>query len=111
VGTIGALLAGAQFTVAPGVYTITEIKSPVGYKLNDPVQTVEVLANGGVVCVSSNSNVSGNNVTFENKKLNIIVILKLDAITHAPLQGATFKIERDNGEKTAHTRPIMQIKF
>jgi uncharacterized surface anchored protein len=71
----GALLAGAQFTiatqggvivasvtsiasgavaikVAPGVFTITEVKPPSNYKLNDPVQTVEVLANGSLVYYS-----------------------------------------------------------
>ena len=116
----GALLAGAEFTVErngvfiahvvsssssavivprvqPGIYTITEVKAPAGYELNDPVRTVEVTATGDVY--HNSAALSGNTVTFGNKKLNSLVIVKLDAVTHAPLSGATFTVERDNGEK------------
>jgi uncharacterized surface anchored protein len=123
----GALLAGAQFTiatqggvivanvtsiasgavaikVAPGVYTITEVKPPANYELNDPVQTVEVLANGSLVYYSGGSAVSGNIATFANKKLNSIEILKLDAVTKNPLANAIFNVTKANGENLGSFR-------
>jgi uncharacterized surface anchored protein len=68
------------------------------------VQTVEVRANGDVIYISSGSNASGNNVTFANKKLNTIAILKLDAITLNPLANAMFTVEKANGERVGSYR-------
>jgi uncharacterized surface anchored protein len=118
----GQLLAGAQFTVAkisgeiianiaslssgavslkvaPGVYVITEIKPPLGYELNDPVQTVEVFADGRLIYNSGGASVPGNNVTFANRPLNTIEIVKLDAVTHNPLSNAMFTVEKADGER------------
>ena len=120
--TTGQLVAGAQFTVAktngevianitslasgtvslkvaPGVYVITEVKPPVGYELNDPVQTVEVSANGNVIYYGSGTAVNGNTATFANKLLNTIEIVKLDSVTLNPLSNAMFTVDKANGER------------
>ncbi|MDR0818359.1 MAG: hypothetical protein LBN43_02150, partial [Oscillospiraceae bacterium] len=72
---------------APGWYVVSEKKAPAGFILDQTAKTVEVKP------------VTPTVVTFSNKPLSGIEILKLDAITHAPLSGATFVLERDNGEK------------
>jgi uncharacterized surface anchored protein len=82
--------------VQPGIYTITEVKAPEGYELNDPVQTVEVKATGEAYYNSAV--LSGNLVTFGNNPLNSLEIVKLDSVTHNPLADATFKVEKANGE-------------
>jgi len=118
----GQLVAGAQFTVAnangtvianvtslasgavsikvaPGVYVITEVKAPDGYELNDPVQTVEVKADGSAVWGAGGAAVPGNTVTFGNNKLNSLEIVKLDSVTKNPLSGAMFTVDKANGER------------
>jgi uncharacterized surface anchored protein len=73
--------------LSEGTYIIAETTAPVGYILNETPKTVNV-KDGKLVTVE-----------FLNQPLSGIQILKTDAVTHAPLQGATFKVERDNGEK------------
>jgi uncharacterized surface anchored protein len=118
----GALLAGAEITVtnskgelianvtsqasgavsikvAPGVYTVTETKAPAGYELNDPVQTVEVRANGSAVYYGTTITYPSNTAAFANKPLNAIEIIKLDSVTRNPLSGAVFSIDKLGGER------------
>jgi uncharacterized surface anchored protein len=116
----GGLVAGAHFTVTaangaviaevvslstgavvvphvqPGIYTITETKAPAGYALNDPMQSVEVRANGSVYYNSAV--LGGNTATFANNPLNTLEIVKLDSVTHNPLSNATFGVTKANGE-------------
>ena len=121
------LLAGAEFTVAtmggeiianvvslasapvsirvaPGVYVITEVKAPMGYELNDPVQTVEVRADGSTVYSVGGGAVPGNTVSFANRALNTIEIVKLCSVTHNPLSGAMFTVDKANGERIGSYR-------
>ncbi|GHV11352.1 hypothetical protein FACS1894219_02370 [Clostridia bacterium] len=74
-------------SVEPGWYTISETKAPQGYVIDGAAKTVEVKSGTPTV------------ITVSNKPLAGIEILKTDSVTHAPLSGATFVIERDNGEK------------
>jgi uncharacterized surface anchored protein len=121
----GALVAGAEFLVEkngvfvayvvssgttavvvprvqPGIYTITEVKAPAGYELNDPVRVVEVTATGDVYYNSAT--LTGNTVTFGNNKLNSLEVVKLDSVTHNPLSGAMFDVTKANGEKIGSYR-------
>jgi uncharacterized surface anchored protein len=74
-------------SVEPGWYVITEIKAPTGYIIDSAAKTVEVKSGAPTVA------------TFSNKPLSGIEILKFDSVSKAPLMGATFAVERDNGEK------------
>ncbi|GHU88221.1 hypothetical protein FACS1894202_03960 [Clostridia bacterium] len=121
----GALIAGAEFLieksgvfvayvvssatgavivphVQPGIYTITEVKAPAGYELNNPMQNVEVRADGYVYYNSAA--LSGNTATFSNNPLNSLEIVKLDSVTHNPLSGAMFDVTKANGEKIGSYR-------
>jgi uncharacterized surface anchored protein len=71
----------------PGWYVLTETKAPTGYVIDGEAKTIEVKSGAPTV------------VTFSNKPLSGVQILKIDAVTKAPLMGASFTIERDNGEK------------
>ncbi|MDR1320300.1 MAG: Cys-Gln thioester bond-forming surface protein [Gracilibacteraceae bacterium] len=73
--------------VSPGWLVISEKKAPAGFILDTAARTVEVKP------------VFPTAVTFTNRPLSGIEILKLDAFTKAPLSGATFAVERDTGEK------------
>jgi len=118
----GELVSGAEFTVtnakgeiianvvsqasgavslkvAPGVYTVTEVKAPAGFELNDPVQTVEVKADGSTVYYGTSMIYPNNTASFANRPLNSIEIIKLDSVTHNPLSGAIFSIDKSNGER------------
>jgi uncharacterized surface anchored protein len=88
--------------VQPGVYTITEVKAPEGYELNDPVQTVEVIAAGEAYYNSAA--LAGNLVTFGNNPLCSLEIVKLDSVTKNPLSGAMFDVTKANGEKIGSYR-------
>ncbi|GHU37876.1 hypothetical protein FACS1894105_10770 [Clostridia bacterium] len=70
-----------------GTYIVAENIPPEGYMLDSTPQTV-VVKSGKVA-----------NVEFADKPLSGIEILKTDAFSHLPLPGATFVVERDNGEK------------
>jgi uncharacterized surface anchored protein len=123
----GRLVAGAEFTVAeagggiiatvisqasgpvsvkvaPGIYTVTETMAPVGYEADNSVQTVEVKANGSVVLNGAGGAAQGNTATFANRPLNALQIVKLDAVTHNPLSGARFDVEKANGERVGAFR-------
>jgi len=73
--------------VEPGWYVLTETKAPQGYVIDGAAKTVEVKTGAPTV------------VTVSNKPLSGIEIVKLDAVSKAPLMGATFVVERPNGEK------------
>ena len=123
----GNLVAGAKFTVtnqngeiianvtsiasgpvslkvAPGVYTVTEVQAPEGYELNDPVRSVEVKADGSTVYSAGGGAVPGNTVSFANRPLNTIEIVKLDAVTHNPLSGAMFTVDKADGTRIGSYR-------
>lgn len=69
----------------PGFFTVTEIKSPDGYILNNAPKTVELKLNQPA------------EVTFENKPLNGIQIHKIDADTREPLEGVRFVVREKGG--------------
>lgn len=71
----------------PAWYVISETKAPTGFILDNTAKTVEVKP------------VMPSVVTFTNKPLSGIEILKVDAFSNAPLSGATFIVERDTGER------------
>jgi TQXA domain-containing protein len=73
--------------VSPGWFVISEKKAPAGFILDTSVRTAEVKP------------IVPTAVTFTNKPLSGIEILKLDAFAGAPLSGATFTVKRDTGEK------------
>ncbi len=123
----GQLLSGAEFTVtnsagavianvrsqasgavslkvAPGVYTVTETKAPDGYELNDPVQRVEVRADGSAVYYGTSVAYPGSTAAFANRPLNAIEILKLDEVTKNPLADALFTVDKANGERIGSFR-------
>jgi uncharacterized surface anchored protein len=74
-------------SVTPGWYVITETRAPIGYIITEPARTIEVRATVPTV------------VNITNKPLSGIQIIKTDAVTNAPLPGATFLVERSNGER------------
>jgi uncharacterized surface anchored protein len=88
--------------VQPGVYTITEVKAPAGYELNDPVQTIEVMA--ADEAYYNSAALAGNLVTFGNNPLCSLEIVKLDSVTKNPLSGAMFDVTKANGEKIGSYR-------
>ena len=73
--------------LAEGTYIVSETIAPNGYVLNETPKTVEVKSG------------KLTSVEFTNNPLSGIQIIKLDAETKAPLTGATFVVERTNGEK------------
>ena len=72
---------------SPGWYLVRETKAPEGYILDETPKTVEVKTNVPTV------------VTFSNKPLSGIKIIKTDSESGAPLQGVTFAVAKMNGEK------------
>ncbi|WP_347562984.1 SpaA isopeptide-forming pilin-related protein [Clostridium sp. MD294] len=74
-------------TLQPGYYTISEMKSPDGYLLDETPKTVEIKTNTPTL------------VTFTNKPLSGLKIIKLDSVTREPLKGVEFTIAKMNGEK------------
>ena len=74
-------------TLDPDWYVVRETKAPEGYILNDTPKTVEVKTNVPTV------------VTFENKPLSGIKIVKTDSETGEPLEGVSFSVSKMNGEK------------
>lgn len=74
-------------TLDPDWYVVREIKAPEGYILDETPKTVEVKTNVPTV------------VTFENKPLSGIKIVKTDSETGEPLEGVSFSVSKMNGEK------------
>ena len=74
-------------TLDPDWYVVRETKAPEGYILDETPKTVEVKTNVPTV------------VTFENKPLSGIKIVKTDSETGEPLEGVSFAIAKMNGEK------------
>ena len=74
-------------TLDPDWYVVRETKAPEGYILDETPKTVEVKTNVPTV------------VTFENKPLSGIKIVKTDAETGEPLEGVSFAVSKMNGEK------------
>ncbi len=71
----------------PDWYVIRETAAPEGFILDETPKTVEVKTNVPTT------------VTFSNKPLSGIKIIKTDSETKAPLQGVTFAVAKMNGEK------------
>ena len=71
----------------PDWYVIRETKAPEGYILDETPKTVEVKTNVPTT------------VTFSNKPLSGIKIIKTDSETGAPLANVVFSISKLNGEK------------
>ncbi len=74
-------------TLEPDYYIVKEVKAPEGYVLDETPKTVEVETNTPTV------------VTFANKPLSGIKIVKTDSETGEPLEGVEFSISKMNGEK------------
>lgn len=74
-------------TLDPDWYVVRETKAPEGYILDETPKTVEVKTNVPTV------------VTFENKPLSGIKIVKTDSETGEPLEGVSFAVSKMNGEK------------
>lgn len=74
-------------TLDPDWYVVRETKAPEGYILDETPKTVEVKTNVSTV------------VTFENKPLSGIKIVKTDSETGEPLEGVSFSVSKMNGEK------------
>ena len=71
----------------PGAYTIEEISAPEGYLIDDAHRTVQIEAGEDAQFV------------FTDTKKPALGIRKLDAVTGAPLIGATFRIARIGDEE------------
>ena len=70
-----------------GTYIITEVKAPEGYALSEnPSQTIQI------------DNQKTYTVDFYNKKQLGVQIIKVDAVSKKPLQGAIFDVSKPNGE-------------
>ncbi len=74
-------------TLAPDWYVVKETKAPDRYILDETPKTVEVKTNVPTT------------VTFSNKPLSGIKIIKTDSESNAPLEGVTFSVAKMNGEK------------
>ena len=85
-----------------GVYVVTEIKAPDGYRLDSTPQNVIVKA--GELAT----------VTFENAQLSSVRIRKIDAVTREPISGVRFLIKdaRNNviGEYTTDSDGYIELE-
>ncbi len=92
VGTYTTDINGVINVVLPeGNYEILETKAPDGYQIDSHKQDI-VVRDG-----------EQTSVTFTNTKILGLEIIKLDADTKNPLQGATFIIEKVDGERVGTT--------
>jgi uncharacterized surface anchored protein len=71
---------------APGWYVVKETKAPQGYVLDETAKTVEVKP------------VTPTVVTFTNKPLSGLKIIKLNSETRNPIEGVEFAVSKLNGE-------------
>ena len=69
-----------------GTYEIIETKAPEGYQIDSHKQDI-VVKDGEQI-----------SVTFTNTKIIGLEILKIDAVSKKPLQGAIFDVSKPNGE-------------
>ena len=74
-------------TLEPDWYIVRELKTKDGYILDETPKTIEVKKSVPTV------------VTFTNKPLSGIKIIKTDSETGEPLEGVTFSVSKMNGEK------------
>ena len=74
-------------TLEPDWYIVRELKTKDGYILDETPKTIEVKKSVPTV------------VTFTNKPLSGIKIIKTDSETGKPLEGVEFSISKMNGEK------------
>ena len=72
--------------LAPGAYVLTEIKAPHGYVMDAPSTNV-VIGEGG----------DTQTVVITNSPKGVLVINKLDSVTHEPLEGVEFTITEADG--------------
>lgn len=66
-------------------YVVTELQAPNGYALDSIPQTVKLIYG------------ETHRLTFANNPDSGLMIVKVDALTNELLQGATFKVETDDG--------------
>ena len=87
VGTYHTSVSGLITTepLQPGQYTITETKAPDGYRAISESRTVTVETN------------KTTKVTFENEPDTDVTVLKVDATTNEPLEGAQFHVRSNKG--------------
>ena len=71
----------------PDWYVVREQKAPYGYLLDESPKTVEIKTNIPTV------------ISFTNYKLTSLIIKKVDEITGAPLSGAQFRVEKQDGTR------------
>lgn len=83
----------------PGYYAVSEMKSPPGYILDSVPKTVEIKTN------------IPTSVTFSNKPLSGLKIIKLNSVTREPIAGVEFAVAKMNGERIGNfkTDSIGQI--
>ncbi|WP_373165034.1 SpaA isopeptide-forming pilin-related protein [Agathobaculum sp. Marseille-P7918] len=85
-----------------GVYVVTEIKAPDGYRLDSTPQNVIVKA--GELAT----------VTFENARLSSVRIRKIDSVTGEPISGVRFLIKDENnnliGEYTTDSDGYIELE-
>jgi uncharacterized surface anchored protein len=70
----------------PGLYVITEVKAPDGYAITNAPQDINLLPDGV------------HQVDFRDKALSPLYIKKIDSATGLPLEGATYRVTKMNGE-------------
>jgi uncharacterized surface anchored protein len=73
----------------PGWYTVSEYAAPQGYVLDDTPQSVQVTSE------------KLHKLTFEDKKLASLQIIKTDEYNGTPLSGAKFRVTTQAGEFVA----------
>ncbi len=71
----------------PDSYIVSEIKAPDGYVIDEAAQTIVISKEGKT-----------HELTFTNKPLSGLKVIKLDSETREPLQGAEFELRKLNGE-------------
>jgi uncharacterized surface anchored protein len=92
---VGEFTTGADGAVsipnaAPGWYVISEKKAPEGFILDETARTVEVKP------------VTPTVVTFANKPLSGLKIIKTSGATGQPIEGVEFEIAKMSGDKVTN---------
>jgi len=86
-------------TLDPDWYVVREKKAPIGYISDETPKTVEVKTQVPTI------------VTFENKPMSGLKIIKLDSVTREPIANVEFTVAKMNGERIGNfkTDSIGQI--